>query len=238
MATKQKIKKEKPIASRSFEAKVYNAQGEVVQTIVLPEAVFGVRSNSNFLHQVITTMQANKRTPIAHAKTRGEVSGGGKKPWRQKGTGRARHGSIRSPLWRGGGVAHGPRNDKVYARTLPRGMRTKALAVVLSNKWKDGEIIFVDALTFDAPKTKMAHAFLGALGNATGLPKMSYMSGKRTLVAIPEKNDALTKSFRNLPGSAVEEVRNIDPLSLLTYRYLVIAGPETSLELLAKRIKA
>lgn len=239
MATRQAVKKERPAASSTptgMEAKVYNGKGEVVQTISLPEALFGVRAERDLLHQVVTTMQANKRTPIAHTKTRGEVSGGGKKPWRQKGTGRARHGSIRSPLWRGGGVAHGPRNDKDYTRTIPRKMKARALAMVLSSKWKDGEIIFVDTLNFTEPKTKTASAFLGTLAKETGLTKLSYKKGKRALVATVGQDKNAEKSFRNLPASVVEDVRNIDPLSLLTYRYLVITNPAESFEVLRKRV--
>mgnify|MGYP001581033827 FL=1 len=95
----------------SIEAPIYNAQGKKAGTIALPERLFGEAWNASLMHQVVTSMQDNARTPVAHTKDRGEVRGGGKKPWRQKGTGRARHGSIRSPIWVGGGKAHGPRNE-------------------------------------------------------------------------------------------------------------------------------
>jgi len=113
-------------------ADIYNANGKKAGSVELPENVFGVAWNDALMHQVVTSMQDNARTPVAHAKTRGEVRGGGKKPWNQKGTGRARHGSTRSPIWKGGGVTHGPRNDKSYARTVPKKMRIKALTMALS----------------------------------------------------------------------------------------------------------
>src|SRR5512135_3441222 len=98
---------------------IYNIQGKKAGSVELPESIFGVAWNDSLMHQVVTSMEDNARTNVAHTKGRGEVRGGGKKPWRQKGTGRARHGSIRSPIWVGGGVAHGPRNTKVFARAIP-----------------------------------------------------------------------------------------------------------------------
>jgi large subunit ribosomal protein L4 len=135
-----------------MEAVVYNKKGKEVSKISLPDKVFSVKWNADLVHQVVTSMQANARTPVAHAKDRGEISGGGKKPWKQKGTGRARHGSTRSPIWVGGGSAHGPRNEKDYSRKINQKMRVKALNTVLSAKLRDGEIIFIDSFDFSAPK--------------------------------------------------------------------------------------
>src|SRR5580704_11914592 len=103
-----------------MEAPIYNSQGKKAGSVNLPESVFDVKWNHSLMHQVVTSMQANARTPVAHVKDRGAVRGGGKKPWRQKGTGRARHGSIRSPIWKGGGVTHGPIKDKNYSRAIPK----------------------------------------------------------------------------------------------------------------------
>src|SRR5437870_3990089 len=109
-----------------MESTIYTSEGKKKGVITLPDNVFGVAWNDALMHQVVTSMEANARTPVAHVKTRGEVRGGGKKPWQQKGTGRARHGSIRSPIWKGGGVTHGPLKEKNYSRAIPKKMRAKA----------------------------------------------------------------------------------------------------------------
>jgi large subunit ribosomal protein L4 len=129
-------------------------------------------------------MQANARHVIAHTKARGEVRGGGIKPWKQKGTGRARHGSIRSPIWKGGGVTHGPRNERVFAVKINKKMRRAALLSVLSRKAKDGELIFVEKLAFDAPKTKDAKAALVAIAKAAGANALVAKSKNAALCCL------------------------------------------------------
>ena len=114
--------------------KLYNIKGEATGKLTVPENLFGLPWNADLVHQVVTAMRANMRPNVAHTKDRGEVRGGGKKPWQQKGTGRARHGSSRSPIWKGGGVTHGPRKDKIYAQKINRTMAAKALLTVLSRK--------------------------------------------------------------------------------------------------------
>src|SRR3989338_5603717 len=122
-----------------METEVYNQEGQMAGKIELPDSVFGLPWNDDLVHQVIVSMQSNKRTPVAHTKNRGEVSGTGRKPWRQKGTGRARHGSRRSPIWIGGGVAHGPRNDRNFTKKINVKMMKKAFYTILSQKYRDDE---------------------------------------------------------------------------------------------------
>ena len=143
-----------------MKADVYNLKNEVVGTVELPSAVFGAKWNATLVQQVLEAQLANARSPWAHAKDRSEVRGGGKKPWRQKGTGRARHGSTRSPIWVGGGKAHGPRNDRDYSQKVNKKMKRVALFSVLSKKAKDGEMKVFDSLMIEAPKTKSVAAAL------------------------------------------------------------------------------
>jgi large subunit ribosomal protein L4 len=178
-------------------------------------------------------MNSNSRTPVAHTKTRGEVRGGGKKPWRQKGTGRARHGSSRSPIWVGGGITHGPRNDKNFARKLNKKARVKALYTILSKKYKEGEVMFVDSLSLSAPKAKEAKAILGALSGVKGFEKLATKRQNAAIIAVGTRSDAIGKSFRNFGNVSVEEFRNLNPVSVLNHTYLVIANAEESLKALA-----
>jgi len=133
---------------------VYNQQNNKVDTMELPERIFGVKWKPDLVHQVLTAQLANHRAPLAHAKGRGEVRGGGKKPWRQKGTGRARHGSIRSPLWKGGGVTFGPNKEKVFAKKINKKMKRLAIFSVLSKKIKDNELKVIDKFNAEIKKTK------------------------------------------------------------------------------------
>src|SRR3989344_6001738 len=137
-----------------METTVYNQKGQEAGKLTIPESIFGLPWNADLVHQVVVAMTSSMRHPIANTKTRGEVSGGGKKPWQQKGTGRARHGSTRSPIWVGGGIAHGPRKEKNYDRKINKKAKTKALYTILSQKTRDGEILFVENLSFGMPKAK------------------------------------------------------------------------------------
>ena len=139
-----------------MEAKLYNIQGKTEGTVQVPETLFGVPWNADLVHQVVVSMQANARQTNAHTKDRGEVRGGGRKPWKQKGTGRARHGSTRSPIWAHGGVAHGPRNEKIYEKKINRKVREKALLTALSQKFRDGEVVFLKEVALEAPKASVA----------------------------------------------------------------------------------
>jgi len=224
-------------ATADLSATVFSTGGKEVGTTVLPASVFGISWNPDLVHQVALGMQANARAgqASAHTKMRGEVRGGGKKPWRQKGTGRARHGSIRSPIWRGGGVTHGPRADKEYGVRIPRKMRTKALFSVLSKKFSDGLVLFVDGLSFSEPKTKDARSILGALAGISGFEKMTKKSGNAALFVIPKNDENVKKSFRNIGTTGVEDVRNLNALDVLLYKYIVIANPDVSVKILSEK---
>ncbi|OHA58803.1 MAG: 50S ribosomal protein L4 [Candidatus Vogelbacteria bacterium RIFOXYD1_FULL_44_32] len=220
-----------------MEAKIYNKSGQEEGKISLDDKLFGLKWNADLVHQVITSMQNNARVNVAHTKSRGEVSGGGKKPWRQKGTGRARHGSTRSPIWVGGGVAHGPRNEREFACKINKKMKTKALFTILSRKLRDGELVFVADLSFATPKASEAQKAVNSLAGIKGLEKISYKTGKRAYVALPEKNDNTLLSFRNFKSIKVEEARNANPLDLMNYKYIVVVSPKDSLQTLVGRVK-
>lgn len=213
-----------------MENTVYNQKGESAGKIKLPETIFNLPWNADLVHQVIVSMTSSMRHPIANTKTRGEVSGTGKKPWQQKGTGRARHGSRRSPIWVGGGIAHGPRAEKNYDRKVNVKARRKALYTILSQKLRDGEILFVDSLDFKAPKAAEAKTTLLGLAKVKGFEKLATKPKNAAIIAIEKKADALTKSFRNFGNVAVEELRSINPVSVMNHKYIVIANPKESLK--------
>ncbi len=177
----------------------------------LPKEVFDVEVNNDLLHQVVVSQRQNRRQLSADVKDRAEVSGGGKKPWRQKGTGRARHGSIRSPLWEGGGVTFGPDTDRNLKRKIPNKMRKKALFMALSSKVKDDELVLVDKFKLEEIKTRKAEEVLNNLE-----------IDDTCLVALSDINEEVVKSLRNLPKVEVVEARNLNALELLKYKYLVL----------------
>jgi large subunit ribosomal protein L4 len=211
-----------------METKVYNQKGQESGKIKLPEAVFGVAWNADLVHQVVVSMMSSARHSIANTKTRGEVSGGGKKPWQQKGTGRARHGSTRSPIWVGGGIAHGPRSDKNYDRKVNKKAKSKALFTILSKKFKDGEILFIDTLSFKAPKASEAKNTLLAFSKIKGFEKFATKPKNVAILSIDKKTPEIMKSFKNFGNLEVEEFRTINPVSVLNHKYLVIANPAES----------
>lgn len=217
-------------------AKVYSMQGKETGTVDLPEAVFGAEWNPDLVHEVVVGMQANARENNAHTKDRSEVRGGGRKPWRQKGTGRARHGSRRSPIWTGGGVTFGPRNERDYSVKINKKVRQKALASVLAKKLADGEVIFVDSLKIAEPKTKDAKAAFTAIANGSGHDEMARKRKNAALVVLAERDLATEKSFRNFGNIEVAQAKDINPVDLLTYKYVVVADAPSSVEILEKRV--
>ena len=212
-----------------MESKLYNQKAEEAGKIDLPETVFNLPWNSDLVHQVVTAMQANIRSPWAHTKTRGEVSGGGKKPWRQKGLGKARHGSIRSPIWVGGGIAHGPRKDKDYSVKINAKAKKKAFYTVLSQKLRDNEILFLDKVDFSQPKTKEAVEVVNSLSKIGGFEKMKTKKKNKAILALDKKEPNVSKSFRNIPGMEIYQARNLNILDILNFKYLVIANPKEAI---------
>src|SRR5450830_1348024 len=158
---------------KKISAKIYSQKGAEAGSIDLPAKVFAAKWRSDLVHQVVEGMKSNKRAGTADTKDRGEVRGGGKKPWKQKGTGRARHGSSRSPIWVGGGVTHGPLAEKNYKRKISKKMRAQALFSVLSKKLKDNEIIFVDSLEMPKINTKSALEVVKNLAKASGFKTLA-----------------------------------------------------------------
>ncbi len=218
-----------------MEAKIYNQKGTSAGKISLPEKVFAAKWRADLVHQVVESMRSNKRAGTADTKDRGEVSGGGKKPWKQKGTGRARHGSTRSPIWVGGGVTHGPLSEKNYKRKISKKMRAQALFSVLSKKMKDNEIFFVDTLAMPVAKTKDAAGVIKNLSKALGLKILANSKKPKILVALFGRSEKTEKSFRNLPQLEIAFLKNLNPLDVLNYQYLLIENPEESVKFLASR---
>ncbi len=198
-------------------ADVYNLKNEKVGTVELPEAVFGVRWNPTLVKQVLEAQLANARDPWAHAKGRSEVRGGGKKPWRQKGTGRARHGSIRSPLWVGGGKAHGPNKERDYSQKVNKKMKRAALFSALSRKFKDGEVKVFENWAIEAPKTKILAQTLSAI---LAMKK----SAKRfdALLVSGELNKNLSRASANLQKAKALDVASLNLHDVMNHKNIFI----------------
>jgi large subunit ribosomal protein L4 len=219
-----------------MDTKIFSQDGKQSGTIALPESVFGVAWNADLMHEVVVGMQSNARASTADTKGRGDVRGGGKKPWKQKGTGRARHGSSRSPIWAGGGVAHGPTSEKIYTKKINKNVRSKALAITLTKKLADGEIIFVDALAFSAPKAADAKNIVKALATGATQPTLATKRKNAALILLSKRDENVELSFRNFGNYEVAHVKDVNPVDLLTYKFVVVADPKASLEILETRV--
>lgn len=178
---------------------------------ILDKNIFEVPLNPNLVHQVATSQMANKRQVIASTKTRAEVSGGGRKPWRQKGTGRARHGSIRSPLWVGGGVTFGPTSKRNFKKDIPKKMRRKALFMVLSEKAKNETLAIVGSIELKEIKTKEFKKMVDSL----------KLDGS-ALIVLESLNENIIKSARNIQGIKTIQAKDLNCLDILNHKYLVI----------------
>lgn len=219
-----------------MKAQVFKQDGGKGSEITLSENLFGQKWNADLVHEVVVAMQSNARAGTADTKDRGEVRGGGKKPWKQKGTGRARHGSRRSPIWSGGGIAHGPLSAKDYSKKINKKVRAKALAVTLSKKMTDGEVVFVEALSLSAPKAADAKTIIKTLSSASGESSLATKRKNTAVLVLPGRDEAIEKSFRNFGNFEVVVAKDLNPVQLLTYKYVIVTDPKVSLETLEKRV--
>jgi len=193
-----------------MELKVLNLQGNEVGTLALDEALWGGKVNLRLLSQAIAMYRANQRAGLASTKTRGDVSGGGKKPWRQKHTGRARAGSIRSPLWRHGGSTFGP-HPRDFSYRLPQAIRQRALLESLKGKLRDQEVVVIDQLTAQMPKTKPFAALA-----------KTFQITKRSVIVLDEPSAALLKSLRNLAAFELCRAANLNAHNVLNTHKLLV----------------
>jgi len=205
---------------------VYSQQGEQVGTTLLPKEIFDVKTNPDLVHQVVVSQMANRRRVIAHTKDRGEVRGGGRKPWRQKGTGRARVGSIRSPLWKGGGVTFGPTKERVFKKKINKKMRRIALSMVLSAKAKNNLLLILDKLSLPEAKTKLMTKILG---------KLPLKNEASCLIALPQVDKMIIRVTRNIPNAQTVEARNLNALDLLSFKYLIM--PKETIKVIKETFK-
>jgi len=198
---------------------LYTIEGIQKGTVEVPDSLFGVKAHSDLVWQAATTAMANLRRPYAHAKDRSEVSGGGRKPWKQKGTGRARHGSSRSPLWVGGGVTFGPRKERVFAKNINKKMAQRALLAALSSKAENGDIYVAETLEVNNKKTKEAAKFLQTILHNTKNDK----KGKRSIIWGSKQDGEFARAFRNIEGATVSRIERINILDALNHRYAIFS---------------
>jgi len=226
--TKKVVKAKKTIKELdSLELAVFNQEGKEVEKINLPEQIFGLKLNSDLVKQAYDAQMSQARIPYAHAKDRSEVRGGGKKPWRQKGTGRARHGSIRSPIWRGGGATFGPRKERIFAKNINKKMRRTSLLMVLSGKARDNEIVILEDLKLEQPKTKLMANLIKSLKF-----KVKSDIDKGALVVMSQKDENVIRATRNIPRFMTIGAQNLNIVDLLNYRYILM--PKGAIEIIEK----
>jgi len=212
----------------SLKIKVYNQSAEPVKDLELAAKIFGVKANNELLHQAVIAQMANNRQVLAHTKDRSEVRGGGKKPWKQKGTGRARVGSSRSPIWIGGGVTFGPTKDRNFKKRINQKMKQKAIFMALSDKLETKTLVILDKLEFTEYKTKKFNLALSAL------EKKVLNNDRRDILIINDSKDEKTQfSGRNLAGVKIINLENINLVDLLNYKNLLLTTG--GIEILTKR---
>lgn len=191
---------------------VYNTEGKETGEVLLPKEIFDVKLNQDLLWQVVVSQTANRRHVIANTKDRSEVSGGGKKPWRQKGTGRARHGSSRSPIWRHGGITFGPTKEVNFKKEIPSKIKRLALFMVLSEKARNNFIVILDELKSENKKTKQIALIL------KNLPS----KGSRSAIILPSMDRNIILASRNIAGINTLQAKDLNALDLLSVKYLIM----------------
>ncbi len=191
---------------------VYNLEGAATGSMELPESIFGVALNPELVHEAVRVLRSESRQVVAHTKTRGEVRGGGKKPWKQKGTGRARHGSIRSPIWKGGGVVFGPRNTRNFVLAMNRKARIKALYMTLSDKAANEQLLLIDGMPKDL-KTSAAHTLLS---------KLPLKGNKKILLALGVAQKDARRSLRNIASTETMGAAHLNVYDILRFPNLVM----------------
>jgi len=195
---------------------IYNQKGEVIEKRDISKEISDIEFNKDLVHQVYTSLLSNQRRPLAYTKNRAEVSGGGKKPWQQKGTGRARHGSIRSPIWKGGGVVFGPRTkNENLEKKINKKMKQAGLKMVLSQKIKDNEIKIIDKWEFKELKTKEAYQILKKIFNKD--------ITKKILVLLNNTEKECAKALKNIPSLEIIRVSDVNILHLLNNKFVCLS---------------
>jgi len=195
---------------------VYNNEAKAVSEFEVPESISTLKWNPVLVQQVVVAMDANARGGAALTKDRGAVRGGGKKPWAQKGTGRARHGSNRSPIWVGGGVTHGPVAEKDYSKKINKKMRRKALQTVLAEKLRDSEVTFLEDIVFSEGRTKAAADVLNKL------KKAKVLDNGKLAILLDAPDEATARALRNIPRVTVLEARNLNVRAALNHKNLLL----------------
>ncbi len=207
--------------------KLYNQEGKEVGQLDLPAEIFGVSLNKDLIHQAAVEQMAGRRQVLAQAKDRGQVRGGGTKPWRQKGTGRARHGSIRSPIWIGGGVTFGPTKERTFSKKINRKMKRQALLMAMSSKLKDDQLVLLDKLELSKAKTKQIIEIISHLNNS-----LKKDLDRGTLIILPTTDQNIIRASQNVPKLKTIRADSLNVLDILSYRYLLI--PQAALKVIKR----